>query len=223
VKRVLAISAHPDDETLGCGGMLLRHHAEGDEIHWLIVTRAYEPVWSRDVIDTKRAEVEAVGAAYGMASVNWLTHQSLRLDTLPQHELIDCISRTVEAVRPEVVYLVNRDDVHTDHAAVHSATMSVIKPFYMTRLGIRRVLAYETLSSTEGGVDNGQASFRPQIYGDISDYLERKLSIMALFASETQDDPMPRGPAAIRALARVRGAAVGIDYAEAFTLIRETM
>ena len=38
MNRVLVIAVHPDDETLGCGGTLLRHKAEGDEIYWLIVT-----------------------------------------------------------------------------------------------------------------------------------------------------------------------------------------
>ena len=39
---VLAIAPHPDDETLGFGGTLLRHRADGDEIHWLIVTAMSE-------------------------------------------------------------------------------------------------------------------------------------------------------------------------------------
>ena len=38
-KNILVIAPHPDDETLGCGGTLLRHRSCGDAIHWLIVTR----------------------------------------------------------------------------------------------------------------------------------------------------------------------------------------
>ncbi|MEC7865992.1 MAG: PIG-L family deacetylase, partial [Pseudomonadota bacterium] len=38
MNKVLVISPHPDDETLGCGGTLIRHKKEGDEIHWLIMT-----------------------------------------------------------------------------------------------------------------------------------------------------------------------------------------
>ena len=36
--KILVIAPHPDDETLGCGGTLLRHKANGDEISWVIVT-----------------------------------------------------------------------------------------------------------------------------------------------------------------------------------------
>ena len=36
--KVLVVAVHPDDETLGCGGTLLKHKANGDKIHWLICT-----------------------------------------------------------------------------------------------------------------------------------------------------------------------------------------
>ena len=39
---VLVIAPHPDDETLGCGGTLLRHLDQGDDVHWLIVTSVRE-------------------------------------------------------------------------------------------------------------------------------------------------------------------------------------
>ena len=36
--KVLIVAVHPDDETLGCGGTLLKHRANGDQTHWLICT-----------------------------------------------------------------------------------------------------------------------------------------------------------------------------------------
>jgi hypothetical protein len=56
---------------------------------------------------------------------------------------------------------------------------------------------------------------------DITPYLEKKIEIMSLYETETHPDPMPRGPSAIRALARFRGATVNVEYAEAFMLVRE--
>ena len=38
MNKVIVISAHPDDETLGAGGTILRHKSNGDEIYWLIAT-----------------------------------------------------------------------------------------------------------------------------------------------------------------------------------------
>ena len=219
--NILVISVHPDDETLGCGGTMLKHRAQGDTLYWLIVTQAHEPQWSPDVIERKAAEVERVAAAYGIQQYSRLGFPTIRLDTVPQADLIDGIRDYIAQVRPQTVYLIHRGDVHTDHHAVFVATMSVLKPFYMAQPGVRRVLSYETLSSTEAAPPHHTRAFIPTVYSDITPYVDRKIEIMGLYESEAQPEPMPRSPSAIRALARYRGATIGVEYAEAFVLVRE--
>jgi N-acetylglucosamine malate deacetylase 1 len=219
--KVLCIAVHPDDETLGCGGTLLRHREEGDEIYWLIVTQTYKPQWSQEVIDKKAKEVSAVSTAYGMSGVFRLGFPTVRLDTVAQAELIGSLREVIDKVSPQVVYLVHDGDVHTDHHAVFLATMSVLKAFYMNRWGLQKIYSYETLSSTEAAAPQFHRAFIANVYRDITPYLEKKIEIMALYESETQEDPMPRGPTAIRALGRIRGAAIGVEYAECFSLIRD--
>ena len=219
--RVLAISVHPDDETLGCGGTLLRHVAEGDELFWLVVTEGYEPQWTAETIQIKAAEVASVAEAYRVQQYFKLGLPALRLETLPLGEMIDRIREVIAEVRPEVVYLVHGGDVNSDHYAVFTATMSVLKTFYMRKWGVRRILSYETLSSTEAAPPQPHRAFVPNVYRDITPYIERKIEIMGLYESESHPDPMPRGPSAIRALARYRGASIAVNYAEAFMLIRE--
>ena len=221
--KVLVISVHPDDETLGCGGTQLKHGAEGDSLFWLVVTRAHEPQWSAGVIEDKRTEIEQVAEAYGMKEIITLGFPAVQLDTIPQAELIGEIQGVIGKVSPEIIYLVHGGDVHTDHHAVFTATMSVLKPFNMARLGVRRMLCYETLSSTEAAPQQINRAFLPNVFSDITPYIEKKLAIMKLYQTEAQADPLPRGPSAIRALARYRGATIGIDYAEAFMLMREVM
>lgn len=221
--QVLVISAHPDDETLGCGGTLLKHSARGDALFWLIATQTDEPQWSAKMIERKAAEVEQVAEAYGMEQYFRLGFPTVRLDTVPQADLIGRIRDMISEVKPEIIYLVHDGDVHTDHHAVFTATMSVLKPFYMVRLGVRRVLCYEILSSTEAAPPQLDRAFMPNVFSDITPYIERKIEIMALYETQSQPDPLPRGPSAIRALARYRGATIGVEYAEAFTLIREFM
>jgi LmbE family N-acetylglucosaminyl deacetylase len=216
--KVLVISVHPDDETLGCGGTLLAHRAEGDEIHWLIVTSGHEDRWSTEAIGEKEREITAVAAAYGTASVSRLDHRAGELETVPVGELMAGIGATVQQAAPEIVYVVHPGDVHTDHSAAFTATMSVLKPFRMRALGVRRVLAFETLSSTDAAAF---PSFVPNVYRDITDLLEHKLEVLSLYKSQLQPEPNPRTLSAARALARVRGAAIAVEFAEAFALIRE--
>ena len=87
--NILAICAHPDDETLGCGGTLLRHQAAGDELHWAIVTQAQPPQWSPELIERKSKEIDAVAASYSMRSVHRLRLPTTQLDNIPLSQVID--------------------------------------------------------------------------------------------------------------------------------------
>lgn len=219
--KVLAISAHPDDETLGAGGTLLGHVARGDAVHWAVVTQPFRPVHSEDFIKRAGDQVAAVSKAYGFHESVRLGFNTTRLDTVPQSDLIEALVKVLESVRPEVVYLVNGGDIHSDHRALFSAAMSVLKPFHCERFGVKRILAFETLSSTDAAAGTGLPQFAPTVFVDITPHMERKLEIMRMFETEAQGELLPRGESAIKALGRFRGATRGVEYAEAFALIRE--
>lgn len=221
--RVLTISVHPDDETLGCGGTMLRHRAGGDQLFWLVVTRAHEGHWPSQVVAQKAAEVERVASAYGVERHVQMDFPALQLHSVSEVELIEAVRKVITDVKPAVVYVVHGGDVHTDHQAAFAATMAVLKPFYMSELGVRRVLCYETLSSTDAAPPHFSRAFVPNVFSDISPHMDRKVEILGLYHSELQRDPRPRSPSAVRALARYRGATIGVEYAEAFMLIRELM
>src|SRR4051794_15338464 len=113
--RVLVIAPHPDDETLGCGGTLLKHKAAGDEIIWCIVTVGYEPRVSAEFLANREKEIDAVSAAYRCEKVIKLNHHTTRLDTLSQEQLISDFHNAIESARPDCLYLNHSSDVHSDH------------------------------------------------------------------------------------------------------------
>jgi len=219
--RILAIAAHPDDETFGCGGTLLRHIANGDQLFWLIMTKAHSQYWSEQTIHSKEEEVERVAKEYPMQEFFWPGLPSTKLDHLPLQDPITHIRGTIEQVCPSTVYVVHQGDIHTDHQVVFQATISVLKPFFMNKFGVRRVLSYECLSSTEATPPSIGTVFSPTVFVEISDFIERKIELTELFKTESQSEFFPRGASAVRALARYRGATIGVPYAEAFSLIRE--
>jgi LmbE family N-acetylglucosaminyl deacetylase len=215
---ILVISAHADDETLGCGGTILRHRREGDRFHWLVLTEPATGRWTPEVTGQKAAQIEHVAEMYGAADVVRPRLPQGQLDAIAFESVMSAIEEAVEKTRPEVVYLVNDGDVHTDHSVAARAASSVLKPFHMRHLGVRRILAYETLSSTEAAAT---PSFAPTVYIDISDTMERKLEVLAAYETELQTEFLPRTVSAARALARYRGATVAVEYAEAFVLVRQ--
>ena len=218
--NVLVISAHPDDETLGCGGVLLKHKDAGDSIYWMIATQPQQPQWSPETIERKIDEVRAVAEAYAVKQCFKLGLPAGQLDMVHVADLMEDIRKVVAQISPESIYMVHGGDIHTDHQIVFTAAMSVLKPFYMGNLGVRRVICYETLSSTEAAAYANKA-FTPNIFSDITPYIDQKIGILGMYLTEVQPDPMPRGPSAVRALARFRGSTIGVDYAEAFLLVRE--
>lgn len=219
--NVLVISVHPDDETLGCGGTLLKHHSQGADLYWLIVTAPSPTAYTPEFIAAASAQVEHVARAYDMTQYWRLNFPSAHLDTTPQLELMSKLRAVIEQARPEIVYLVHAGDVHTDHHAVFTAALSVLKPFHMAKWGVRRILSYETLSSTDAAPPQIARAFVPNVFVDISPFIDRKSEIMRTYETEAQSALLPRGDSAIRALARVRGATIGVEYAEAFMLLRD--
>lgn len=218
--RVTVISPHPDDETLGCGGTLLKHKAAGDQLDWIIVTRAHSPKWDETSLLQKEREISAITSAYGFEQVVRLAWPTMQLDSVPLADVIGSISEAIDKTKPRQLYLNHSGDVHSDHRIVFDATFSAIKSFN-NKLGVSRLLSYETLSSTEAAPSHASRAFLPNVFSDITPFIERKLEIMSLYETELQPFPLPRSPESIRALARFRGATMGLEYAEAFMLVRE--
>jgi len=220
-QSVLVVAPHPDDETLGCGGALLRHQAGGDALHWVIVTSMPSDAYSAALRERRAAELREVARLYGFASTRELGFPAAGLDAVPRAELVDKMSAAFTAARPDVAYLPHPGDVHSDHRVAFEAAAACAKWF--REPAPRRVLVYETLSETDAALDATAQPFRPNVFVDITAHLERKLEILQRYSGEIGEFPFPRSVEAVRSLARVRGAASGCAAAEAFQLLREIL
>jgi LmbE family N-acetylglucosaminyl deacetylase len=220
MSKVLVVAPHADDETLGCGGTILKHIAQGDEVHWLLVTgMSTESGFDLEEMAKRRVEIEKVEKLYGFSGVYELCFPPAGLDTIALSKIIGAIAGVVKLVEPELIYTTYRNDAHSDHEIVYDAVMSSSKSFRYPY--VRRVLAYETLSETDFGLKPEDGGFRPNVFFDISEFLEMKLRILDVFSSELGVFPFPRSRKAIEALASLRGVQCGCYAAEAFMLIKE--
>ena len=220
MSKVSIITPHPDDETLGCGGTILKHGAMGDSLHWIIITgMTEEQGFSSQKIKKRQEEIEQVKHMYGFEMVNSLNLPTMRLDALPMGDIIKAISTVLMEFKPHIIYLPNRSDVHSDHRVVFQAAWSCCKTFRFPF--IRRVLMYEIPSETDFSPALSEAVFTPTIFSDITPHLERKIEIMRTYRGELEEHPFPRSERNIRSLATIRGATAGVEYAEAFMLLKE--
>ena len=219
MNKVLVISPHPDDETLGCGGTLYRHKNDGDEIYWLIVTGLNENNgWSENTVKKRDNEIEAVAIKYGFSDVFNLRLPTTKIDTLPLSDLIGKITDIYKNIKPDIIYMPFAYDVHTDHQIIAKALQSTFKWFRYPH--IKKVYMYETLSESEFNfVEN--RTFRPNVFVNITQYLENKIETMKIYDGEMGKFPFPRSEKTLRSLAALRGSQSGFKSAEAFELVYE--
>lgn len=217
--KVLFIAAHPDDETLGFGGTILKHKKAGDELTWLIVANVYtNHEHSMGVTPEKKQEVVAVNEAYGFDNMYDLGLVATKIDQLPRFNLIQKILEIVKKTEPNIIYLQHFGDAHSDHKEVFDAVFTCTKSFRYPY--VKQVYVAETLSETEFAAPIVNNAFIPNHFVDISEFIDEKIRIMDIYQTENGEHPFPRSEKNLRALATIRGAQAGVDSAEAFMCLK---
>ncbi len=220
MKKVLVVAVHPDDETLGCGGTLLKHKAAGDKIYWCIVTSIPKDCDCNCIrAEDRELEIEKVTNLYRFDKVIRFNFPTTHLDEIARGLLISSFAKVVVELEPDVIYLPFKNDIHSDHKIAFEAAYSCTKSFRYS--SVRRILMMETLSETDFAPALPSESFAPNYFVDISDFLETKLLILKEYMGEMAEHPFPRSEKNIRSLATLRGATVNCNAAESFMLLKE--
>lgn len=193
----LVISPHPDDEVLGVGGTIAR-------LKDVVVAMVTNP--SGD-------EASCAHNVLRVKETVWLGFFPAMLDIVPHVELNNAIEGLIDIYQPDILFIPFKGDIHRDHQLVFDSAMVA------SRLKVKRIYAYETLSETN--YNAFAPVFKPTTYIGVD--IEKKLKAMSFYKSQLKDPPHERSLECIRALAKMRGATVGIDYAEAFMLIKEVL
>ena len=222
---VLVVGAHPDDEILGCGGTIARHVRAGDAVHVAIMG---EGIMSRYAPgdgaphDDERSRLGAcarrAGDILGITSINFHSFPDNRMDGLDQLDVNRAVEGIVAGIRPTIVYTHHPFDLNVDHRCIHEGVLTACRP--LPGASVRRILCFETPSSTEWQTALPQTAFVPNYYVDISDTLDAKIAALGEYASEMRPFPHPRSLEGVTHLARWRGACVSCAAAEAFTVAR---
>ncbi len=217
--NILIVAPHPDDEVLGAGGTILRYKSEGYKVAWLIVTSiSLDLGWEHQQVEKRETEIKKIEGFFNFDKTYNLALPTTKLDTIPIGNIINKVSLVIKDFMPNEVIIPHFGDIHTDHQIVHKAMLSATKSFRYPF--IKRILSYETLSETGFGL-NPFNQFIPNVFIDISNYIDLKIEAMQIYASEIGKFPFPRSKDSIRSLALYRGTSAGFKAAEAFQLLKE--
>lgn len=201
--NIFVISPHPDDESIGCGGAIHKHVAEGDSVTVIFLTSGEQGghgVSPEATAVTREAEAERACGILGVQQFEFWRQPDGGLAVT--ESLIDRLAGILQ--KCDRVYVTHRDESHSDHRAAWNITVQAAK---RVNFPMNQVLEYEVWTPL--------TSMSEII--DISPYLEVKLS--AIRAHESQCRVL-RFDEAMKGLARYRGEMhswPGGDYAEVFS------
>jgi LmbE family N-acetylglucosaminyl deacetylase len=219
-KNILVVAAHPDDEALGCGGTIARLAAEGCNVRLLFLADG-ENARSADnagSIAERRSMAIAAAEALGAVAPTCLEFPDNRLDSVDLLDLVQPIERHADALRPDVVFTHFPGDLNVDHRLCSQAVLTAFRP--VPGQTVRSIFAFEVPSSTEWQFGAADQGFSPNAFFDISDHLEAKRAALRAYSKEMRPYPHARSIEAVEALARWRGATIGVEAAEAFMVLR---
>ena len=143
------------------------------------------------------------------------------LDSVPLLEVVKAIESVISNLKPDVVYTHHPGDLNIDHRYAYEATITACRP--QPESSVKEIYSYEVPSSTAWlGASYGR-HFEPNLYVEITDYLDLKMEALAQYEEEMRIFPHARSKEALEHLARYRGSQVGLLAAEAFVVERVIM
>ncbi len=223
-EKILVIVAHADDEAIGCGGTLIRHNDNGDEIRIIYMT------------DGVSARAEGASTEVNIAGQNRLSAQQQachqlnvskyynfdfpdnRMDQISLIDITQVIEPIITEFQPSVIYTHHGGDLNVDHRIVHQAVLTACRP--QPNSWVKKILSFEVNSSTEWASTSMSSAFLPNYFVEISEYQQEKQQLLEKYQEEMKPYPHTRSIEAINYLNKVRGSSVGVESAEAFMLIR---
>lgn len=212
--KVLVFAPHNDDEVLGVGGTIAKYASLGHEVFICEVTKSN----TDEEIKEERSEALAAHQLLGVKETIFLDFPIVTLRETPLVKINAEFLKVVEDIRPNIAFIPHKGDMHMDHTVVSHSAMVALRP--INGIKVENIYAYETLSETEWNLPTVDNAYMPNVWSDISKFIDIKKEAMNCYQSQLKQPPHPRTLEIIEALAKLRGSTVGVPFAESFMLVR---
>jgi len=223
-KKILVVAAHPDDDILGCGGTiskLKKNHlinvlflAEGTSCRFENLKLKKNQIEKE--INIREEQAKKALKSLGVNLHTFINLPCGRLDTIPIIDINKTIENEIESFKPNIIFTHSENDCNNDHRIVFKSVIMASRP--NSKHTVEELYSFEVLSSTEWNFSN---NFIPSYFQILNKKnIQDKWKAFKHFKSEIHKPPLPRTKLGIFNLAKVRGSQSGVEYAEAFKLIR---
>lgn len=212
--NILVLAAHPDDETLGCGGTIKKLSANND----VRVITFTDGGSAREEENDRRHQLTQASNLLKFTVAAAMSYPDNALDSVPLLELNRSVESYLEKIDfvPDMIITHNPWCLNADHRKVFECAQVV------SRLYPCKFLVFEVPSSSEW---NLTSSFRANCHVSLSQqHVDAKLAALnSCYGSEMRKYPHPRSLENIVNQMRVNGAVVGVEYAERFMSLKEVL
>ncbi|KYP80839.1 PIG-L family deacetylase [Ferroacidibacillus organovorans] len=190
-EKVIAVFAHPDDETFICGGILARYAALGADVTLVCATlgemgrrMGVPPIGDRESIGAiRQRELEEAARALNLSRVKLLGYRDKTLEIIPRTELVSRLDAIFEEIEPTVVLTFHPErGGHNDHCAIGEAATEAAERWFQKNASL--ALYYITFANGEKRQETFRAMQLNHEAHDVSAYLQQKLE--AFRAHRTQ-------------------------------------
>ena len=220
--KVLVISAHADDETLGCGGLISKLRSDNIDCHVHIVTgygQEKHPLFDKQIFDNVRKEFKKAINHIGSPTYSFGNLPAAMLNDIPTYEVNKDIKNIIERFKPNTILLPSINDLHLDHKIINYSVRVASRPYLGNNSKLFSLIEYEVPSETNIYFDNINDIFMPNLFIDVTYFINSKLNGFSEFKSQSQESNQPRSLTGIKSLAKYRGLNIGVEYAESFKII----
>lgn len=213
--QVLVVAAHPDDEWLGCGGTILKHLDAGDDVHALFMCDGFSSRKEKLNAESRNNKTIELMEKINAKPPIFLDFPDNELDSISRLDVIKKIEEIKERIDPDIVYTHFLHDMNIDHKIVSECVHTAFRPLPLSKC--KSIFQFEVLSSTEWSMNE---NFSPNMYTDISKYIDLKLEYLQYYIDEMRPSPHARSFKNVKNLSSFRGNTVGSEYSEAFIISR---
>jgi LmbE family N-acetylglucosaminyl deacetylase len=217
-KNVLIVSAHADDETFGMGATISKMLKNGIKVHWLIMSKVWEPRWTAKQVRQRNTDIQKVNQFFKFNSILHWEFPDNKMDTVSLDEYQKEMIGVLESIKPDTIFCPGLSDWNKEHQIAFDVVEMSTKPIYSPY--IRDIYTYEIPSSTDWTFKSVR-NFKRNFYISFGESeLDAKKHACELYTTEISQYPHPRSLEGVKTLAKTRGMEVGLDYAEAFSVMR---
>ena len=173
----------------------------------------------KEILCRRKNSIQAA-KILGIKKCFFFSYPDNKLDKAPLLEITQKIEKIINQIKPEIVITHSEHDLNIDHQIINRAVITATRPKPESK--VKKILLFETLSSSEWKFSNKKNFFNPNYFVDISKTMKKKVLALKCYKKEILKWPHPRSIKGVRNLAMYRGQTVGLKYVEAFYLLRQT-